>query len=175
MIDSIVPIPLQEKITEVIKERCYCYRVYLKQQSNLFYEPYTNRRGKYNVTAAVLSGFAPGIFSEEGVQVEDLKYGLSTNELTQPELSTDTAIIQIYSNGAKPLSNKIVKDRCKKYNDESTGGKRFVYISFNVSKKGDLKAISIKYPAANGQEINEEKEIYTVFALIPFSSNKKTS
>lgn len=174
MIDLIVPIPLQKKITEVIKERCRCYRVYLKQQGNLFYEPYTNRRGKYNVTAAVLSGFAPGIFSEQDVQVKDLKYGLSTNELTQPELSTDRAIIQIYSNGAKPLSNKIVKDRCRMYNNENTCGKRFVYISFNASKDGQLKAITINYPDANCQNV-EIKEIYKVSALIAFPSDEKIS
>ena len=174
MIDSIVPVPLQEKIIEVIKECCYRYQVYSKQWKNLFYEPYTDRRGKYCVTAAVLSGFAPGFFSEKGVQVKDLKYGLSTNELTQPELSTDAAIIQIYSNGAKPLSNKIVKDRCRKYNNESTCGKRFVYISFNASKDGLLKAITINYPDANCQTV-EIKEIYKVSTLIAFPSDEKIS
>lgn len=174
MIDLIVPIPLQEKITEVIKECCRRYRVYLEQRDNLFYEPYTNRRGKYCVTAAVLSGFAPGNFLEEGVQVTDLKYGLSTNELTQPELSTDAAIIQIYSNGAKPLLNKIVKDRCRTYNNESICGKRFVYISFNASKDGLLKAITINYPDANCQNV-EIKEIYKVSTLIAFPSDEKIS
>ena len=159
MIDSIISIDLQETIIAIIKQQCLRYRNFEKQVQSLFYEPYTQRRNKYPVTAMVLSGFAPNVFKKEGVEVVDLKYGLKTNPLFQPELITDTAVIQIYSNGANPLENNIVKDRCEKYNGSKNSLKHFVIIRFFVNKKGYLKKIEAIYPNEKCKVV-ETKQLY---------------
>ena len=158
MIDLILPLDLQHIIVETIKRQCYLYQKHEIKSQHLYYEPYSARRKKYSVTAAVLSGFAKDRFSKEGIHVDDLQYGLSNNELFQTEITTDTAIIQIYSNSAKPLINNIVKERCREYNGEGKN-KRFVFVQFWADKNGNLGKIEAKLPDKNGQ-IREIKLLY---------------
>ena len=149
MIDILLPSDLQQAIIETIKKQCFRYRQLEVYVSSIYYELYSNKREKYAVTAAVLSGFAPDRFEMDGIEVNDVTYGLSTNSLTQPELISDTAVIQFYSNGAKPYQNKIVLERCRKYNS-SKESKQFLLVRFWVDKKGNLAKIEAQLPDANG-------------------------
>lgn len=159
MINNILSDNLEKVIIDTIKKQCFLYKQVERQTRNLYYEPYSKRRKKYDLTAAILSGFAPDRFKVEGVCVEDLQYGLDYNPLVQPELTTDTVIVQLYSNGAKPLKSKTVLDRCKAYNDSSKKTKRFIIILFSVNKNGDLRKIEAVYPNKNG-EIIERKTLH---------------
>ena len=67
----------EDKIIEIIKNQCRRYQAWEEQSGTLFYEPYTKMRQKYSVTAAILSGFAPGKFQIEGITSADLNYGLN--------------------------------------------------------------------------------------------------
>lgn len=169
MIDSILPSYFEEIIIDTIKRQCLRFREYEKQRQNLFYEPYSKTRKKYDLTAAVLSGFAPDRFKHKNVHVQDLQYGLHTNQLSQPELTTDTAIIQIYSDGAAPLKNKIVQERCAAYNRDSLNRPQFLIIRFAADKSGQLKKIEVIYPN-EVCEIIERKTIYERAKLTIFGA-----
>ena len=158
MIDTLLPSNLQQAIIETIKKQCLRYRQLEVYASSIYYELYSNRREKYAVTAAVLSGFAPDRFEMDGIVVGNVTYGLSTNRLTQPELISDVAVIQFYSNGARPYQNKIVLERCRQYN-VSKEAKQFLLIRFWVDKKGNLAKIEAQLPNAGGMII-ESKLLY---------------
>lgn len=160
MIESIISSNLEKAIIDTIEQQCLRYREHVKREKSLFYAPYTKTRKKHALTAAVLSGFAPGRFCLKEVQTQDLSYGLQNNALVQPELYTETAVIQIYSNSATPLDNTVVQKRCKEYNGEAHSEKRFLLVIFTADKHGYLKKIDIKYPNENCQ-IVESKNIYT--------------
>ena len=166
MIDEVLPAEFQQMIVDTIKQQCYCYKQIVAQEKKLYYEPYSNRRSKYKVTAAVLSGFAPDRFMKDGIEVKDLCYGLRTNSLVQPELITDTAVLQLYSNTATPYKNNIVLERCQQYNGAAKENRRFIIIRFWVDKIGNLKRIEAHYPDENGK-ILESKILYkrTIIAL----------
>lgn len=168
MIDNILPPDLEQVIVDTIKKQCLRYREYEKYGESLFYEPYTKIRKKHSLTAAVLSGFCPKWFKVDGVEVKDLKYGRN-NMLFQPELITKSAVIQIYSNGAKPLQNQLVQERCKTYNGSEHTGLRFLIIQFSVDKNGWLKEINAIYPDKSCN-IAEKKILHTQPTLAAYVS-----
>lgn len=155
MISEILSETLESKIVQTIQSRCHQFAKSEKINSMLYYEPYTTYRKKYSLTAAVLSGFSPSAFSVEGVKTEDLKYGLANN-LCLPELHSDSAIIQIYSDGAKPLNNAIVRNRCKEFNLVGSAKPQFLIIQFSASKDGILSAIHAMYPDENCNVVDEK-------------------
>ena len=128
MIDQILSNTLAKKIVETVQRQCSIFKKDEQMMRRNLYGPYTQRRQKYNLTAYVLSGFAPGRFIMNGVTVQDIQYSLPTAPLFQPELHTDTAIIQIYSNGAKLQDNKVVQERCKEHNGTQQNGPHFLLI-----------------------------------------------
>ena len=159
MVSEILSETLEQKIVQTIQNRCHRFMAAEKINNGLYYEPYTMSRKKYNLTAAVLSGFSPSAFSVEGVKIEDLNYGLSSC-LCQPELHTDSAIIQIYSDGAKPLNNAIVRKRCREFNRADSANPHFLIIQFSASKNGILSAIRAIYPDENCNAV-DEKVLFT--------------
>lgn len=163
-IEHILPAYLQKVIIETIKRQCMRFREHTKQEQNLFYEPYSKTRRKYDLTAAVISGFAPDRFHHENIQVIDLSYGLN-EQLGQPELITDTAVMQIYSDGALPFNNKVVKERCTLYNNNHNRLPKFLIIRFFASKEGMLRKIEAVYPDKNCQII-ERKTLYEHIKLL---------
>ncbi len=156
--DEFLPPVLVRKIVDTIQRQCYGYAEYRQKLSSLIYEPYMNTRAQYSLTGTVLSGFAPDRFFMDGVQVNDLNYGLSNYQKCQPELITDNAVIQIYSSSAKPLKNKIVMERCK-YLNSNNSAKRFLFIQFEVDKKETLTRVTAVYPDKDAARI-EKKELY---------------
>ena len=171
MIDTYLSISLQEIITDRIKQQCRRYRQLQTHASTVYYELYANRRGKYPVTAAVLSGFAPDRFAMNGITVTDLGYGLSANKLFQPELITDTAIIQFYSKSAKPYQNIIVQERCRQHNCSGPGQKKFLLVRFWVDKHGNLSKIEAQLPDADCV-IRETKVLYKKPVIALRASNE---
>ena len=147
MIKDILPAALEQKIVQTIQQRC---RLFIEA------EPYAVSRKKHNLTSVVLSGFAPTFFNMENVETKDLSYGAAN--LCQPELHTDSAIVQIYSDGAKPMKNAIVQER--KLNCKNGEIPHFLIIQFVASKNGALSAIRALYPDENCKII-EEKTLYT--------------
>lgn len=145
MIDQILSNTLAEKIVKTVRRQCCIFQKDEQMIRRNLYGPYTQRRQKYNLTAYVLSGFAPGRFIMNGVTVQDIQYSLPTAPLFQPELHTDTAIIQIYSNGAKLQDNKVVQERCKEHNGTQQNGPHFLLIRFSADKDGQLKRIEALY------------------------------
>lgn len=159
MISEILSETLESKIVQTIQSRCHQFAEAEKTNNKLYYEPYTTYRKKHSLTAAVLSGFSPFAFLVEGVKTEDLKYGLANN-LCLPELHTDSAIIQIYSDGAKPLNNTIVRNRCKEFNLAGSDKPHFLIIQFSASKNGTLSSIHAIYPDENCNVV-DEKVLFT--------------
>lgn len=66
-------------------------------------------RHKHTLTSAVLSGFAPNALKIDGITSETVNYGLQ-DKLAQPELKTQNAVFQIYSNGSDLKGNLIQND-----------------------------------------------------------------
>lgn len=158
--DTYIPIELQHHIVMVINKQCELYRKSEKETKKLYYEPYSKRREKYCTTAAVLSGFAPDRFRFEGVTVRDLQYGPKNNLLYQPELISNAAVIQVYSNGANPLKNKIVIERCEEYSANLEALQRFFLIRFTVNKEGFLTKVAALLLNENC-EIEETKVLFS--------------
>ncbi len=158
MIKDILPAALEQKIVQTIQQRCRLFIEAEKNNRKLYYEPYAVSRKKHNLTSVVLSGFAPTFFNMENVETKDLSYGAAN--LCQPELHTDSAIVQIYSDGAKPMKNAIVQERCRKLNCKNGEIPHFLIIQFVASKNGALSAIRALYPDENCKII-EEKTLYT--------------
>ena len=172
MIDLILPPALEKKIVDTIQCQCRIFQKDEKVMKSHIYELYENRREKYILTAYVLSGFAPVKFNMEGVKITDLKYGLNTCPLYQPELYTDTAVIQIYSSGAKAQDTQLVKERCQQYNSDDQMRPHFLLIQFTADKEGYLEKIDAIYPTDKGQkcQIAVAKTLYyqPKHTVIPF-------
>ncbi len=164
MIDNLLSQSQIDIIVATISSRCNAYRELEKRVQSFYYEPYTTVRRKENLTSAVLSGFAPGKFQTTDITPTDINYGLN-DKLCQPELHTDKAILQIYSDGAVPLNNQIVKARCEEYNGEELSSKRFLLVIFHASKEGVLNSVEVLYPNSKCAII-ERKEVYTKPILV---------
>ena len=147
-----------EEIVKTISNTCIRYRAYDKQFKDLFYEPYTTMRKKASVTSAVISAFSPDRCHISGFTSQDIYYGLH-NQLTQPELISDSVVLQIYSNGSD-LKGKPIKEKSELYNRDLTTLPIFMIIVFSASKEGWLNQIQIKLPDVTGEIIDEEI-IYT--------------
>ena len=149
----------QQEITTIIAERCRRFRSFEKQFDSLFFEPYTVMRHKHTLTSAVLSGFAPNAFNIDGITSETVNYGLQ-DKLAQPELKTQNAVFQIYSNGSD-LKGNLIKRRCEALNGEDSCGQIFFLIVFYATGKGELKQIEACFLNAEAQ-ITERQTIYSI-------------
>lgn len=158
MIDEILNDELKAIIVQQIQIQFSKFKQYQQVQSQIFYEPYTAIRRKHNLTAAIISGFAPERFVKPGITVSDIYYGLH-NKMCQPELKTADVVMQIYSNGSD-LKGKIIKDRCQKYNCSNSARPKFLLIMFYSNPENDLIKIEAQYPDANGNVV-ETQELYT--------------
>lgn len=144
MIDQLLTNQQKSKIIEIIKSQCRRFQSIEKQYDDLFYEPYSNMRHKHSVTAAIISGFAPGKFQIEGITSKDLNYGLQ-DKLVQPELSCEKGVFHIYSDGSDLKGRKIF-ERCKEMNDSIESSPVFFLLIVSVTKDGQLNKIEICLP-----------------------------
>ena len=167
MIDQLLTDQQEDKIIEIIKNQCRRYQAWEEQSGTLFYEPYTKMRQKYSVTAAILSGFAPGQFQIEGITSADLNYGLNGG-LAQPELSCESGIFHIYSDGSN-LKGKKIAERCKEMNSSINSPPVFFLLIVTVSEGGQLNRVEICLPDQNG-EIVSRKSIYAKEKIISITA-----
>ena len=135
-------------ICEIIKKQCESFK---KANENLYYEPYTTMRQKHQLTSAVLTGFAPDRCSIEGFVVNDINYGIR-GLMALPELSNKNVIIQVYSNNAS-FNNKLIKNRCEKYNSDLNTLPVFLIVVFNATKEGTLRGIEMRFLNHNADTI----------------------
>ena len=158
-IDDYLTKTQQQQIAAVIGERCRRFRSFEKQFYALFFEPYTVMRHKHTLTSAVLSGFAPNALKIDGITSETVNYGLQ-DKLAQPELKTQNAVFQIYSNGSD-LKGNLIQKRCQEFNGKDACGPIFFLIVFYATGKGELKRIEACFLDAEAQ-ITERQTIYSI-------------
>ena len=167
VIKKLLSMQQKNQIIEIIKDRCRRFKKIEMQYETLFYKPYTTMRHKYTATSAVLSGFAPGIISVDGITSTDLNYGLHNN-LVQPELRCENGIFHIYSDGSDLKGKKII-ERCKEMNSDLTTAPVFFLIIVHISKEGTLKKVEMCLPDKDGNIIIKDT-IYELSNAIAFSA-----
>ena len=158
MIEQLLDKDLSQVIVDRIKKQFAQHHQLSKAESNLYYRPYTQGRKTYDLTAAVLSGFAADRFSVPGINVVDVPYGLG-HRLGQPELQGRGLLIQIYSNGSD-LKGRVIEDRCTKYNKDFSTKPVFLLIVFHRNAKYELTRVEAYLPDQSGVII-EKKCLYT--------------
>lgn len=108
---------------------------------------YTGRR--HSDTGAVYAGFTETTEIPD-MKVHRVKYG---HGLWQPELHSDTAVIQLYNSGAgKILDSDEIRNKCKQYNYVGSQ-KKYGAIQFRTSKKGHLAKAELIEFDEKGSEI----------------------
>lgn len=102
----------------------------------LYDEDYMRGR-KHSYTASVLAGF------QENADIPDMivrKHAYGINHW-QPELVSESAVVQIYSNNAS-LNIKEIKQKCSEHNipDSQT---EFIVFQFSLNSEGYLEKVDI--------------------------------
>lgn len=120
--------------------------------SDLHYENYMKGRNQYSNTLGILSGFRKTTKLPE-MQVREICYGL---HLVQPELESETAIVQIYSSGSK-LKTKEIKQKSRK---AASIGKSFFIFQFYLNSNALLNKIDLVQLDGNANEVSRNT-IYT--------------
>ena len=105
-----------------------------KEYPELYDDFYIKGR-RHSNTAAILAGFQENTFIP-GMRIQKKKYGRIH---WQPEITSDKAIIHIYSNEAGLNTNEI-KKKCAQYNIMGST-KEYCIIQFFASKKGRLNRV----------------------------------
>ena len=156
-----------EVIVSILKKQCE--RIEERNQKlsddfpDLFDELYYTGRG-HGDTGAVYAGFTEATEIPD-MKVYRVKYGRG---YSQPELHSDTAVIQLYNSGAgKVLDSIEIKDKCRQYNYAGSQ-KKYGAIQFWTSKKGHLTRAELVEFDEKGSEV-KRTIIYKYNAkLIPF-------
>jgi len=162
MISELISEKHRQAIVNRIREWCLLIQVENRIEERLYYEPYAKGRKKHGVTGEILAGFAPDRFNVPGIEVVDLSYGRG---LGQPELHTENAIIQLYSDGSD-LKGSQIANCCERYNVSEDNRPQFLIIVFTVSKTGILSKIEIHRPDRNGNLV-EHMELYSNVTAFP--------
>lgn len=99
------------------------------------------------------------------MKVYRIKYG---HGLWQPELHSDTAVIQLYNSGAgKILDSDEIRNKCKQYNYAGSQ-KKYGAIQFWTSQKGHLTKAELVGFDENGSELNRTSLYKYNAKTIPF-------
>lgn len=106
------------------------------QFPELYDADYMSGRG-HGDAAAVLAGFQPST-AIPNMTITKRHYGRIH---CQPELESDTAIVQIYSGDAS-LNIEEIKNKCATYNTQASA-KRFCIVQFRMSEKGHLTSVDL--------------------------------
>ena len=130
---------------------------------DLYDELYYTGRG-HGDTGAVYAGFTETTEIPD-MKVQRVKYGRG---YWQPELHSDTAVIQLYNSGAgKVLESSEIRDKCRQFNYAGSQ-KKYGAVQFWTSKKGHLTRAELVEFDEKGCE-TKRTNIYTYNAkLIPF-------
>lgn len=152
-----------EVIVSILKKQCE--RIEERNQKlsddfpDLFDELYYTGRGHGDTAGFTEATEIPDM------KVYRVKYGRG---YWQPELHSDTAVIQLYNSGAgKVLDSIEIKDKCRQYNYAGSQ-KKYGAIQFWTSKKGHLTRAELVEFDEKGSEV-KRTIIYKYNAkLIPF-------
>lgn len=112
--------------------------------SQAVYDRLKKGRKAHDITADVYVGFFYPENRIEGLDLSIVENGI----YSQPELTTDRAIVHIYHQ-SNSLNSKLVKDRAAK------PGKSFFCIRFAVDKSFHLKTIEAVHVSGADQEVEE--------------------
>lgn len=103
-------------IIDILKEQCLCIQKSNAMERdmfpNLYDAQYMSGRHHSN-TAKVYAGFQEDTLIP-GMMIKKISYGV---QMWQPEISSDTAVIQLYNDSAgKELKTNEVRRKCALYN-----------------------------------------------------------
>lgn len=105
-----------------------------KEYPGLYDEFYMKGR-RHSNTAAILAGFQENTVIP-GMKIQKKKYGQIH---WQPEISSETVILHIYSSEAG-LNTKEIKNKCAQYNTNGST-QEYCIVQFFVGKKGRLNRV----------------------------------
>lgn len=106
------------------------------QYPNLYDADYMSGRG-HGDTGAVYAGFQTDTVIPD-MTITKRHYGRIH---CQPEIESDTAIVQIYSGDAS-LNIEEIRNKCATYNTQASA-KRFCIIQFRMSERGHLTSVDL--------------------------------
>lgn len=115
-----------EQIVNIINGQLNQAKEHVKALDELCYPNYLHGREKHPTTGIVYSGFIPETSVVTGFHIQEVIYG--KNRLSLPELYNHECFIQLYSDGAKSITNQEVKQKVEAL------GSRFHIIVFSIDK-----------------------------------------
>ena len=99
-----------------------------------------------------------------------LKEKLDGVQKWQPEISSDTAVIQLYNDSAgKELKSNEVRSKCALYN-QCGSQKRYGIIRFKLTDKGLLQWVKLINFDEKAEVVHEEELYRHIGKTIPFAS-----
>lgn len=159
----------KKAIVDILINQCQCIQKASEMEQdmfpNLYDEKYMSGRHHSN-TAKVYAGFQEDTEIPE-MSIKKISYGI---QKWQPELSSNTAVIQLYSYAAgEKIKTNEVKSKCALYNRvEST--KRYGIIQFKINEKNRLQWVKLLTLDAAAEVIHEEELYRHIGKTLPFAS-----
>ena len=156
-------------IVDILKKQSQCIqKAHAVEQDlfpNLYDAQYMSGR-HYSNTAKVYAGFQEDTLIP-GMSVKKINYGV---QKWQPEISSDTAVIQLYSDSAsRKLKTYEVRSKCALYN-QCGSQKRYGVIRFKLTNKGLLRWVKLIDLDEKAEIVHEEELYRHIGKTIPFSS-----
>lgn len=132
---------------------------------NLYDVQYMSGR-RHSNTAKVYAGFQEDT-EIPGMSIEKISYGI---QKWQPELSSDTAVIQLYNKTAgEKLKTNEVKSKYELYNKIGSQ-KRYGIIQFRMTDKNRLQWVKLFTLDVNAEIVHEEELYRHVGKTLLFAS-----
>ena len=156
-------------IIDILKEQCLCIQkanaLERDMFPNLYDAQYMSGRHHSN-TAKVYAGFQEDTLIP-GMMIKKISYGV---QKWQPEISSDTAVIQLYNDSAgKELKSNEVRSKCALYN-QCGSQKRYGIIRFKLTDKGLLRWVKLIDLDEKAEIVHEEVLYRHIGETIPFAS-----
>lgn len=156
-------------IIDILKEQCRCIQKANALERymfpNLYDAQYMSGRHHSN-TAKVYAGFQEDTLIP-GMVIKKVSYGV---QKWQPEISSDTAVIQLYNDSAgKELKTNEVRSKCALYN-QCGSQKRYEIIRFKLTDKGLLQWVKLINLDEKAEVVHEEELYRHIGKTIPFAS-----
>lgn len=156
-------------IIDILKEQCLCIQKSNAMERdmfpNLYDAQYMSGRHHSN-TAKVYAGFQEDTLIP-GMMIKKVSYGV---QMWQPEISSDTAVIQLYNDSAgKELKTNEVRRKCALYN-QCGSQKRYGIIQFKLTDKGLLQWVKLINLDEKAEIVHEDVLYRHIGKTIPFAS-----
>ena len=156
-------------IVDILKKQSQCIQKANAVEQDLFpnlYDAQYMSGRHHSNTAKVYAGFQEDTLIPR-MSVKKISYGV---QKWHPEISSDTAVIQLYSDSAgKELKTNEVKSKCALYNQRGSQ-KQYGIIRFKITDKGLLKWIKLIKLDEKAEVVHEEELYRHIGKTIPFAS-----